>query len=172
MRRIVRLAFRSSWLLWPFAFLLAVCPACFSLKISPDTQKSQTVFYQAPQLPFILTQSKSADRAWIDPATGSIISFQSICNESLDLSLETILQKSTSDLMDKKFLKRTNMQYNGRQSERVLVSGQLDGVTVRLEFIFFKKNSCSYTLSFISLPEHFNKGTDVFNSFIKDFKVQ
>lgn len=172
MSRSVRLTFRSSWLLWPFAFLLAVCPACISFKISPDIQKSQTVSHQAPQSPFILTQSKNADRAWIDPATGSIISFQSICNESLDPNLETILQKSTSELIDKKFLKRTKMQYNGRQSERVLVSGQLDGVTIHLEFLFFKKNSCSYTLSFISLPEHFNKGTDAFNNFIRDFKVQ
>ena len=165
--------FRSlTWSLWPFAFLLIVCPACISLKISPDTQKSQSVSYKEPSSPFVATQSANADRAWIDHDTGSIISYQSICNESIDPDLETILQKSTSELLGKKFLKRTRMQYNGRQAERVLVSGQLDGVMVNLEFVFFKKNSCSYTLTFTSLPEHFKKSTDTFNNFIDGFKVQ
>ena len=178
MSRSVKLNLRHFRVLWLFTILSIICSACtISPKISPeilipDTQKSQTVSYKAPQHPFTITQSDSADRAWINPATGSIISYQSICNESLDPNLETILQKFTSDLANKNFLKRTSMQYNGRQSERVLVSGQLDGIAVHLEFVFFKKNSCSYTLSFISLPEHFDKGTDAFNNFIKGFTVQ
>lgn len=161
--------FRS---LWFSAFLLMVCSGCISFKISPDTQKSQSVSYKKPSSPFVETQSASADKAWIDPETGSIISYQSICNESIDPDLETILQKSTSELSGRRFLKRTGIQYNSRRAERIFVSGQLDGVKVNLEFVIFKKNSCSYTLSFISLPEHFDKSKDAFNSFIDGFKVQ
>ena len=171
--RVAKFVFRRSyWSLWHFALLLIICPACISFKISPDTQKSQSVSYQEPSSPFVVTDSASADRAWMDPDTGSTISYQSICNESIDPDLETILQKSTSELLDKKILKRTRMQYNGRRAERVLVSGQIDGVIVNLEFVFFKKNACSYTLTFTSLPEHFKKSADIFNNFIDGFKVQ
>ena len=158
--------------LWLTAFLLMICPACISLKISPDTQRSQSVSYNQPASPFTETQSTNADKAWIDLETGSIISYQSICNESIDPDLDTILQKSTAELLDRKILKRTRIEYNSRRAERVLVSGQLDGVKVHLEFVIFKKNSCSYTLNFISLPEHFKKSTDIFNKFIDGFKVQ
>ena len=157
--------------LWLVVFLF-ICPACISLKISPDTQRSQSVSYNKPSSPFIETQSTNADKAWIDLETGSIISYQSICNEAIDPDLDTILQKSTSELLDRKISKRTRIDYNGRRAERVLVSGQLDGVQVNLEFVIFKKNSCSYTLSFISLPEHFQKSIDTFNKFIDGFKVQ
>ena len=153
-------------------FLLAVLSACVSLKFSPQTQRSNKVDYKPPVSPFILTQSDSADVAWIDQETGNIISYQSICNESLDPDLNTILKKSTLGLTNKKILKRTSMDYNARKADRITVSGQMDGVDVRLEFVLFKKNACSYTLSFVGLPEHFNKATEVFNQFVKEFKVQ
>ena len=159
-------------LLWCCVFLLMICSACISFKISPDTKRSQAVSYHEPSSPFIETQLTNADKAWIDEETGNIISYQSICNESIDPDLETILQKSTSELLDRKILKKTNMEYNSRRAERVLISGQLDGVSVNLEFVIFKKNSCSYTLSFIGLPEHFNKSKDAFSNFIDGFKVQ
>ncbi len=158
--------------LWLCVFLLMICSACISFKISPDTKKSQSVSYQEPSSPFFETQQAGADKAWIDEETGNIISYQSICNESIDPDLETILQKSTSELLDRKILKRTRMEYNSRQAERIFVSGQLDGVKVNLEFVIFKKNSCSYTLSFIGLTEHFDKSKDAFSSFIDGFKVQ
>ena len=164
--------YRCFGVLWLCVFLLMVCPACISFKISPDTQKSQSVSYKEPSSPFVETQSANADKTWIDFETGSIISYQSICNESIDPDLETILQKSTSELLDRKTLKRTRMQYNSRRAERVFISGQLDGVKVNLEFVIFKKNSCSYTLSFIGLPEHFDKNKGAFNNFIDGFKVQ
>ncbi len=164
----MRLWIRSALLLWPFI----MCSACISFRLAPETQRSKTIYYQPPSVPFIVMSSHSADKAWIDSQTGNIISFQSICNESIDPDIGTILQKSTSELIDKKILKESQQEYNGRKSERFLVSGELDGVTVHLDFLFFKKNACNYTLNFVALPEHFDKGIEVFNNFIEGFKVQ
>lgn len=167
--------FFQSWRYWAFVglFLIgALLSACVSFKLSPQTQKSQRVSYQPPKAPFITTRSESADMAWIDSQTGNIISYQSICNESLDPDLNTILQKSTSGLTDKKFLKRNSMDYNARKATRVLMSGQLDGVTVHLDFVLLKKNACSYILSLVGLPEHFDKAKDVFHQFMEGFKIK
>lgn len=153
-------------------FSLTLLSACVSLKLSPQTQRSNKVDYKSPEHPFAPTQSESADVAWIDQQTGNIISYQSICNESLDPDLDTILKKSTLGLTNKRILKRTSIDYNARKANRISVSGQVDGVDVRLEFVLFKKNACSYTLSFVGLPEHFNKAIDAFNQFVEGFKVK
>ena len=154
------------------ACLLGVLMACVSLKLSPQIKRSDGVTYQALSSPFVRTQSDSADEAWIDPNTGNIISYQSICKETLDPDLNTILQRSISGLTRKKFLKRTSIDYNARRANRILVSGQLDGVDIRLEFVLFKKNACSYTLSLVGLPEHFAKASKAFDQFIEGFQVK
>ncbi|MCB0393413.1 MAG: hypothetical protein KDD25_02570 [Bdellovibrionales bacterium] len=153
--------------------LAAACTSCISLSVGGSkTKKSDKVKYLAPNKDFTSTTVESADAAWINKKRGTTISYQSACEESTEPSLDTIVGNAITDINEKEVLESTNFIFNDRKAFRSKVSGTVDGIPVHLDLVAFKKNGCSYLLTYVSLREHFNKDLNQFEKFVRSFKAE
>jgi hypothetical protein len=147
--------------------------ACVSVQIPTSSgKKSKQVTLSAPVKPFIETENKTMDAVWINESNGNTISYISECNAKIEPTLEqlesdTILSLSTvtSKTSEKK-------SYNFRQALYSDIVGTLDGVEMKIRQISLLKNNCSFTISYTGLESKFDENLTVFETFLKDFKIQ
>jgi hypothetical protein len=153
-------------------FLALFMSACVSVNL-PGSKviKSKDVSFKSPDKPFKSSQSPNSDEIWESTNTASTISYYSSCSEN-EPSLKSILSSSLQGLENFKILKEDNIQINEREGINSVVEGQLEGVPVKLQVIVFKKNSCSYHLTYVALKENFDKEVNDFNNFRKNFSVK
>ncbi|MNT62031.1 hypothetical protein D3C72_1997190 [compost metagenome] len=62
-------------------------------------------------------------------------------------------------------------QFNGREAQRTIATGDIDGVPVKLSLMIFKKNNCNYTLSYGGVAKEFVREDRYFDEFLKSFKA-
>lgn len=160
-----------------FFFLLIFYPllftACVSVNIgdSSQPQKSKVARFKKPEFPFVEFKPALVDHAWKNPKNGNSISYLSECNSVADPSLETIFEGLISSIGQAKTLKKENLTYNGREALRTNVSGQVDGVQSQLSLLVFKKNNCTYILSYIATQTFFGQNIADFEKFLSEFEV-
>ena len=128
--------------------------ACVSVNIGPGkTEKSDGVSFSAPTGSFKKVDNKRADGAWNNGATGSTIAFQSNCGDSADIALESIAEDLFAGFEDSKELKNERIPFDGREALDREIEGKVDGVMTRVRAIVYKKNKCSYVLTFVALTK-------------------
>lgn len=146
--------------------------ACVSVGFKPPvTEKSKTISYLEPDKIFAEASSKQLDRLWHNHSNGSTISFLSECNNSTDPTLENIFKGITSELDEVNTLELNRVSYNSRDALHAQVEGAVDGVLTRFELMIFKKNSCTYILTYASAAAVFGTGQREFHKFVKGFSV-
>ena len=151
-----------------FSFILS---SCVSVNLPSSTQKkAQNLQYTEPAEPFKVISDKTADLAWSSKATGNSISVLSDCTSN-DSATEQIKLDTINSLSKLKVIKDEVITYNGREALSSHVSGELDGVPVQMKVLVFKKNSCSFLISYVGVKKHFEKDLDKFNRFVEGFKV-
>jgi hypothetical protein len=154
--------------------MLILCfgSGCVSVKLAPPSapEKAQDVHYKDPAAPFKSSNSKASDRMWISAKTASTISYFTSCSPS-EPPLKNIRAAAFSSLENLDITKEEKIQFNGRETLKSDIEGKMEGVPVKVRFLVFKKNSCSYHLSYVALKENFEKEIDQFNNFVKNFKV-
>ncbi len=156
------------------AFFLAISiTACVSVNIgdSGQSQKSTTVQFKAPAAPFVVFKTDFVDSAFKNPRNGNSISFLSECNSAADPSLDTIHKGLISSIDRAESISKKIYQYNNREALRSTVSGYVDGVQSKFDLLVFKKNNCTYILSYVATEKNFSENLSVFETFTENFVV-
>lgn len=145
---------------------------CVSVNIAPNNiHKADNLKFNEPGSGFEKFSSAAADKAWQNPKFGNSISFLTTCNDSNDPSLEVISNELLMSLGDYKIIKSDKTTASGREALQVTAETSIEGIPTKIEYLVFKKNSCSFTLSYVATSKHFNQFQDVFQNFIKSFEV-
>ncbi len=146
--------------------------ACVSVELpSSKSRKSTDMIYKAPAAPFEELKSDSADKVWLSTRTGNTISFLSECENSADPSLKQLETDSFSALGSPEIESTAHMSFNGREALQSTATGSVDGVAIKLKLLVFKKNNCSYTLSYGGVAKNFSFELKHFDEFTQGFKV-
>lgn len=157
-------------LIFIFALLIAL-PSCVSVKI-PNTviEKAKNVGVKPPTSPYKKSNSASSDEMWVSNKTASTISYFTSCSNS-EPALKAIRTNAFSSLEGVEVTKEESIQISEREGLKSNVEGKLEGVPVKVQFVVFKKNSCSYHLSYVSLKENFDKEIEQFTTFVRSFRA-
>ncbi len=152
--------------------VLANLLACVSVDLKPKAPtKSQIYQFTEPEKPFKKMSSDQADHVWQNPKNGNTLAVLSECSESRDPSLSRIESETVNALTGPQTLHTENIQFADRGALRTIVEGQVDGVSVKMEILTLKKNSCSYTLSYIGRSKTFVQDQKVFEQYLKGFII-
>lgn len=153
--------------------ILMMISSCVSVKIptgGSDKVRAAGVEFVAPANPFSPVATELADQQWTSSKTGNSISYFTECKVRNEPSLE-VLEKEVLSAIDQAEVKREKLIYNDREALRIKALGRVDGVAVEIDSLIFKKNTCSYTLTFGGRKGSLKNEQSVFDSFLKDFKA-
>ena len=146
--------------------------SCVAVNIGPGKpSKADGLKYNAPREPFTEIKNTSVDHAWKNHKTGNTIAFLSECKASDEVPLKNLESESLAGLDNKQVLSSEEFQYNEREAIRSSAQGSVDGVPVRMKLVIFKKNDCTFTLSFVGRASQFNWDDSEFSKFTDSFKV-
>ncbi len=110
--------------------------------------------------------------AWQNQKSGNTIAVLSECSETHDPTLSDLEEDMSQALTEPKITKTEALTFEGREALRSIIEGKVDGVPVKVDVLTFKKNSCSYTLTYMGRSQGFDKDHQAFENFLKGFKVQ
>jgi hypothetical protein len=116
-------------------------------------------------------ENQPTDLAWQNSKTGNTLAVLTECSETIDPSLKSLEGEMVQALDTPNTLKSENSVFEDRESLRSLVAGKVDGVPVKMDILTFKKNSCSYILTYMGKSEKFDQDHQIFENFLKGFKV-
>ncbi len=146
--------------------------ACVSVDLKPKAvTKSKSYQFQDPPKYFGKMESDQADFVWQNPKNGNTIAVLSECSETRDPSLSNLESETVNALTAPQILHTENVHFADRGALQSLVEGQVDGVNVKMEILTLKKNSCSYTLSYIGRSKTFEQDQKIFSQFLKGFVI-
>jgi hypothetical protein len=152
-----------------FVFLCFL-PACLSVQLSPKSADvASNVSFNAPSEPYEKFAVQDVDRAWKNRSNGNSISFRTACNDPVESEINSIQQMIVDGLDAANIEKRETVQYNGREALHSVIQGKLDGIATKIELMIFKKNNCTYTLTYVALPKNYAQDQAVFQKFLKEF---
>lgn len=147
-------------------------PACVSVNIGQDqASRSSGVTFDGPEAGFEKIDNSRADQAWKNKTTGSTIAYQSSCGETADVPLESIAEEIFFGFEEKIVIRDQRKPFDGREALDAEREGKIDGVATRIRAIAYKKNTCTYVLTFIGLPKHFAADSTQFVRFVDSFKA-
>ena len=163
------LLYRQAFVAMAFAWL---CGGCVAVNIGPGKPtKAESAKFEAPTSPFQEVPHASFDKAWKSKVTGNTIAFLSECKAGDDTSLKNLENESLSVLDNRQIKSTQDLDYNDRQAIRSSAQGLVDGVPVGMEILIFKKNDCTFTLSFVGRQSKLAADLPLFQSFLDRFKV-
>ena len=166
-----RLSLRMSRALACLISLFFAGAGCVSVNLAGDKlQKSNDVKFVPPGGAFKAI-STEADAAWKNQETGATIAFQSACGDSADLPLDSLSQELMGAYEEREELSRKTVTFDSREAMDLDVKGKLDGVLTRARTIIYKKNRCSYTITFVSVPQSTHQDTPIFEKFLTSFRA-
>lgn len=116
-----------------------------------------------------------ADTAFLNNATGSIITSNSQCKKyektSLDQLAENILRGSGIEGLE--IIEKKPTTFSEREAMRVIAQGKADGVKTYLSILTLRKNRCVYDFILVSNTEKsFKKDQKAFEVFLKTVKIK
>ncbi len=146
--------------------------SCISFSPSKAEKRiAKGVVFATPKNPYVEFHLESADHAWQNPQTGNTISYMSNCDGSGDQSLETLFDSSIEGIDNLKITDQRKTPFNLREALETSLLGKVDGVGIQARLIIFKKNNCTFNLSYIGSLSSYMKGYGDFANFVKEFKV-
>ncbi len=154
-----------------FMVILSGCISV-SIKNKDASTKSDKFKYTSPPSPFEKISSEQADLAWQNSHSGNTIALLSECSDSKDPSLQTLEGETIQALTGYQVTKTNNLKFEDRDAMRSEVEGVVDGISVKMNVLTFKKNSCAYTLTYLGRAKGFSKDISVFENFLQKFHAE
>jgi hypothetical protein len=157
-----------------YCLIIAVSSSlgCVSVNIGGKApQKSHEMKYHAPASSFKEKHSPDVDDSWRHEKNGNTISILSECGDPTDPSLEQIHTGIISEIEKSQVLEKHHIDYNARDAIHSVVDGQVDGVQTRFELVVFKKNNCTYVLTYAAVATSFGDNQRDFADFVKGFQI-
>lgn len=158
----------------PFMILMTTALAgCVSVSIpKEEVIKSTRYQFTEPTEPFQKINSEYADHAWRNLKTGNTLVIFTDCGSSRDIDLSSLENESLLAISNPQVIQTNRFQFNDREALRSLVSGNIDGVSIQMEVLNFKKNTCNYTISYFGKNQTFDQDKELYNQFIKGFTAK
>lgn len=146
--------------------------SCVSFNLgSGKVTSAKDVQWREPSSPFEEIDSDHSDKAWISKNTGNTISYVSECGNNSEPGLQQMESEAMSAINNLTVLRSDETTFNGRAARMSVAQGTLDGVPVKMAFLVFKKNNCSYTLSYGGVEKQFSTEENYFEDFKNGFKA-
>ena len=153
-------------------FTVSIAVGCVSVNIGDKKiRRSEGVSYRGPTLPFKALDGRGADQAWKNVTNGNMISYLSTCNDPADPTIENVQTELLSAFDGIHVKKSAARPFNGRQALNTEAEGLIDGVKTRIELLVFKKNDCTYTLTYVGPAVRFDQDQPQFQSFVNSFEA-
>lgn len=177
---------QTSWLARKLAvplFAIAFGTSCVSVNIGPGkVERSNGVKLTEPASGFKSIKSERADGAWNRHSTGSTIAYQSSCGDTAESPLESLAEDLFAGFENRKQLKAERVPFDGREALDVETEGKVDGVVTRVRAVIYRKNQCTYIITFVTLPKSLMADTSAkpdpsngdaseFSKFLSNFKA-
>lgn len=157
-----------------FAILSLLCAAlagCVSVNIGPKKPgRAENVRASAPGGAFAAVKDTAADQAWQSAKTGNTISYLSECPEP-PMSLENLTAESLAVLRDREVLAQETKFFNARAALDTLATGTLDGIAMKTRALVFKRNGCSYLITYTARQTHFDEEEAFYRRFLESFQA-
>jgi hypothetical protein len=115
------------------------------------------------------TDAMRADLAYENPATGAIISLNSICRKYNKASLESLTNNLVRGVGERKEVARAERDIDGAKAMDSLFEGMVDGVLLHLRTIVLIKNDCTYDFIHVSIPNREPGSARDFDDFLASF---
>lgn len=152
--------------------LLLIGLSCSFGSDSESGVKSQNykIAFQSPQWTKI--NPGSADHAFQNSSSNSIILLNSLCGKYESTSLKHLISNMLGGLDQVNIVKEEKMTYAKRDSLRRFVTGKTDGVPVYLIIQTLRKDSCIYDFILISANQDLQTSDiDDFNKFLEETNI-
>jgi hypothetical protein len=156
-----------------FAFLISVLAGCVTVTLdnSGKGKRAEGVALKDPSSPFQKDLREEVDSAWKNPKNGNVISYLSDCKDPADPPLKQIVQGVLEGLTDLKIESEESPTHQGREARRVTAWGKVDGVPTGIELLVFKRNTCTYILTYVGVKKYFAENNADFNRFVESFRA-
>lgn len=146
--------------------------SCVSIQLQErKVEKSKDVKFLEPKGDFKEYKTQSSDKTWISHNTGNAIAYFSECNDPSDASLSVIQRESLATLAQSEVIESKLTTFNDREALWTYARGIMEGIRVDVQLMIFKKNQCTYSLSYVGREKSFKKEVDQFDNFVKSFKA-
>jgi hypothetical protein len=155
-------------------FLLPLlCAGCVTVSLSPSGSghRADGVSFHAPPSPFQKDERDDVDAAWKNPNNGNVISYLSDCHDPSDPPLDHIVQGVLAGLNDLKYDSNETRMFLDREARKVVAEGKVDGVASQTALLVFKRNQCTYILSYVGVKSTFGENAADFEKFIQGFRA-
>lgn len=152
---------------------LVLLNGCVSVNLGPKKPgRAEGIQLTPPAVPFVEVKDKEiiADQSWQSRDTGGTISYLSECPETA-MSLDALTNETLSVFRAPTIEKQTEDFFNGRESLVSFAGGKMDGIAMRMQAVAFKRNGCSYLITFVSRQEKFDRELEHFTRFLQGFKA-
>lgn len=155
--------------------LLTLCMtqiSCISVQLPKEKiAKNAQVTATAPGAPFSEIKAEMADKIWLSSNTGNSISYLSECSNQDDKSLDQFQRDVLSALQNPQTASSEKIKFQGREAQKSLTHGMVDGVKVSVWTLIFAKGNCSYSFSYVGLTSKIDSELKIFETFLQGIEV-
>lgn len=144
---------------------------CVSVNIGPkQAGRSQGLRVENPADPFVAMKDSTADQAWQSTRTGNMIAYLSECPEPA-MGLDILTSESLAVLKNNKVIDQKNKFFNGREALETRAEGSLDGIAMKMSTLVFKRNGCSFLITYAARKDHYADEEQIFVRFLEGFQA-
>lgn len=118
------------------------------------------------------TDVKGMAVAYYHEGYGATAGVAPVCEGISDYSLESLAQQELIGIEQRETVEQTRVTVDGRDAIDWVVKGSVDGVTVKVNLVVFRKDGCVYDLNLVSRPDSFEKAREDFRSFVSGFALK
>lgn len=146
--------------------------SCMSslLKDSPPTFSAE-IKLTPPIKPFEKAES-SIFPSWKSSETGNVISIVSDCSENTPYKLSNLHLMLESSLESITILKEESISLLKRPALLRIVTAKIDGQSIEIQSVSFKRKSCGYVASLSGKEKSLNSDRATFEKFINGFSFK
>lgn len=136
----------------------------------PKTSKGKAsgVRVTPPNNDFVESKSEKADQLWKHRSTGATISYLSECSDQAsDLAL--LETETLNTLAEQQLINQSTRTFNDREARWLEAKGKVEGISLQIAQLSFRRNGCDYILTLASRSERFELHRKDFDEFLKGF---
>ena len=155
-----------------FLFIIfALHFSCVSVQLGNKSGvKSKNAVFNPPESPFKSIDNEKADNSWKSSSTGNTISVYTECNENPE-PLEKFELDSLAALKNAEIQEAKLISFNDREARSAKVVGTLEGISLQMQLVSFRKKGCDYFISFVGRKDQINRDQNTFQKFLSSFRV-
>lgn len=116
--------------------------------------------------------SMKADLAYENPATGAIISLNSLCRKYTNTSLESMTNNLVRGIEQRQVIERKETKIAGADALDTFFQGTVDNVRLNIRTVVLMKNSCTYDFIYVVMPKREGDSRAAFETFLASFRAE